>query len=105
MFAYGLRYGKSLLRVLLTVFVLSSSSSMAQTIQWEPERQITFDSTDIFISRVFATGDTVHIFWQRFPHMIYYSRSTDGGETFSGALSITSDTTFNSVGIIGRVAH
>ena len=59
---------------------------LAQTILWQPEEQISNDTVDLGNTRVFALGDTVHIFWHQYIEQgngVYYIRSTDRGITFS----------------------
>ena len=58
----------------------------AQTILWQPEEQISKDTVDLGSPRVFALGDTVHVFWTQYigeGNGAYYIRSTDRGITFS----------------------
>lgn len=78
---------------LTCVAVLNSSSqSFAQTIQWQPEQQISFGSTHAFTPRVFAVGDTTHIFWiAPSPTRCYYVRSTDAGVSFSQPRMVYAD--------------
>ena len=70
------------------------SANYAQTILWQPEQQVGFDTVNLTGARVFAFGDTVHVFWQQYieeGNRAYYIRSTDGGGSFSIPRTVWAD--------------
>lgn len=78
---------------LTAVAALSLSHQVsAQNIVWQPEQQISFGTTQAYTPRVFADGDTVHIFWiSPSPTRCYYVRSTDAGISFSQPSTVYAD--------------
>ena len=79
-------YGLATLVNLYTLDGQATQPVRADTsnVLWQPEQQISFGTTDACGPPVFATGDTIHIFWAG-PNSAtcYYVRSTDGGTSFS----------------------
>ncbi|MEK7263851.1 MAG: exo-alpha-sialidase [Bacteroidota bacterium] len=59
-------------------------------IVWGPLQRISTDTTGGEPARVVSQGDTVHCVWEG--SSIFYSRSTDGGATFSIPRNILTDT-------------
>lgn len=71
--------------------------ALGQSVVWEHEQQISFGTTQAYSPRVFAEGDTIHIFWI-IPNSAgcYYVRSTDGGGTFSSPRDVYAGSGVNS---------
>ncbi|MBM2841379.1 MAG: 5'-Nucleotidase domain protein [Bacteroidetes bacterium] len=67
-------------------FVVNSNCANAQTILWQAEQRITFDTNYNYTPRIFAKGDTLHLFWKRGDLM--YLRSTNLGATWSSPLNL-----------------
>ncbi|MBI3195589.1 MAG: T9SS type A sorting domain-containing protein [Ignavibacteriae bacterium] len=79
--------------IFLTPFLsfLATSQTNSCRILWDEVKQISFDSCYSIVPQVVAIGDTVHILWLNSYFVqctdaelgIFYSRSIDGGNTFS----------------------
>jgi hypothetical protein len=79
------------------VMLLFSPSSFAQPIIWQPEQRLSFDTYNSGSPRVFAQGETIHVFWGRsLSGEKLYIRSTDAGLAWSSPVSIYSDRVGNS---------
>jgi hypothetical protein len=81
-------------KIFFLLVYFSFTVSYAQNIYWKPEQQVGFDTVNLTGARVFAFGDTVHVFWQQYieqGNRAYYIRSTDGGDLFSPPRTVWAD--------------
>jgi len=81
-------------KIFFLLVYFSFTLSYAQNIPWKPEQQVGFDTVNLTGARVFAMGDTVHVFWKQYieqGNRAYYIRSTDGGESFSPPRTVWAD--------------
>lgn len=63
-------------------------------IQWDPVRQMSFDSTFATVPEIVAIGDTVHLKWEisNATPVVYYRRSADGGSSWTNVINLDSTT-------------
>jgi hypothetical protein len=88
------------------LFIVRIGSFAQSTIVWDPERSMSVDTNSVGGTRIFAVGNTLHLFWQPSPlqgdYMIYV-RSVDAGLTWSQPRNVWADTLTNS-GSTDRIA-
>src|SRR5215831_1639066 len=83
--------------LVMIIFVLLAfpAKSTDCSIAWEGAIPLSSDSVYVTSPYVVATGDTIHVCWWAYDYLglgghdgIQYSRSTDGGASFSAPLTL-----------------
>ncbi len=90
--------------------LFSQTDDLCTLLEWDNQLQITHTGCLSYVPEMISTGNTVHLIWFGFPSPPYdttctgvlYSRSTDGGETFSEPLQLL--TYEGAYGNQGRIA-
>ncbi len=98
MFSFSARTaGKVLFTLLLCALPVSALGQASCAITWENPIRLSFDSVLSVSPKLATSGDTIHVIWYGIDTIggishsgVEYARSTDGGVSFSGALTIAS---------------